>query len=191
MLSAADGFRCTQKINPFLILGKQFEAYTLSGIAAFGGNRAQRYQAICESACAGRKDDVTTSNAVFNSFWRRRRIPAQLVIQITDRCNARCPQCGMRVTAPFKRSSLGLKAIFRMLDHAARHKVQAVSFTGGEPLLRIDDLVAMIRYAGNIGIPYIRTGTNGFVFRNPDSPAFRDRVRRLADRLADTALRNF
>ncbi|MBC2712084.1 MAG: 4Fe-4S cluster-binding domain-containing protein, partial [Desulfosarcina sp.] len=76
------------------------------------------------------------------------RIPGQVVIQITDRCNARCPQCGMRSTESFTRSTLGTDPIKRMIDAAARKGVQAVSFTGGEPLLDFNRLVELIHYAG-------------------------------------------
>ena len=37
----------------------------------------------------------------------------------------------------------------------------------------------------------IRTGTNGFMFRNPEKSDFSDRVSRMMDSLADTPLRNF
>jgi MoaA/NifB/PqqE/SkfB family radical SAM enzyme len=119
------------------------------------------------------------------------RIPGQLVVQMTDRCNARCPQCGMRVCAPFERSTLEVDYIRRLIDAAAEKHFQAVSFTGGEPLLYADDLIKLIRHAGAAGIPYIRTGTNGFIFRNPQQPGFRKRVYGLAEALADTPLRNF
>ena len=123
--------------------------------------------------------------------FRKNRIPGQLVIQFTNQCNARCPQCGMRVTADFPRSTLAVDGIKRMLDAAARQGVQAVSFTGGEPLLHLDHLIDLIDYAGKAGIAYIRTGTNGFLFRNSHKAGFMDRMRRLADRLAATPLRNF
>ena len=119
------------------------------------------------------------------------RIPGQLVIQMTDRCNARCPQCGMRVIEPFKRSTLSSENIRRLIDAAAEKKFQAVSFTGGEPLIFRDELLGHIRYAGRAGIPYIRTGTNGFVFRDPHLPGFKKRVYQLAEDLAATPLRNF
>ena len=119
------------------------------------------------------------------------RIPGQLVIQMTDRCNARCPQCGMRVTESFARTSLDAGLIRRLIDAAAENNFQAVSFTGGEPLLFKDRLIDLIRYAGQAGIPYIRTGTNGFVFQNPERPDFERRVCGLAEALADTPLRNF
>ena len=122
---------------------------------------------------------------------RRSRIPGQLIIQTTDACNARCPQCGMRVTEGFKRSRLSLDALQRILDAAAEKKFQAVSFTGGEPLLYLHDLIEMIRYAGHAGIPYIRTGTNGFIFTGSHKKGFISRIERIAHALADTPIRNF
>ena len=121
----------------------------------------------------------------------RGRLPGQLVIQMTDRCNGRCPQCEMRATNRFKRSSLNPNAIREMLDAAAHRRVAAVSFTGGEPLLMLDDLADLLRYAGRLGIPYLRTGTNGFFLREPSDPAWETRVRLAAETLADTPVRNF
>lgn len=118
------------------------------------------------------------------------RIPGQLVIQFTDRCNARCPQCGMRVTEKFSRSTLAVDEVKRALDHAARTGIRAVSFTGGEPFLHFDELIALIQHAGAAGLKYIRTGTNAFQLWRALGPRFEDEVARLADRLADTRLRN-
>lgn len=121
----------------------------------------------------------------------RNRIPGQVVIQITNRCNALCPQCGMRRIAAIDRASLSHDTVCRTLDACAAQGIQAVSFTGGEPLLMLDDLIQWISYAGRVGIPFIRTGTNGFLFRGWDRPDFTDRIQRLAERLAATPLRNF
>lgn len=134
-----------------------------------------------------------TSSSWLQTFeqLRRNRLPGQLIVQITDACNAKCPQCGMRVTAGFKRSRLSLDAVRRAIDAAAEKGFQAISFTGGEPFLFLDDLVALIRYAGSAGIPYIRTGTNGFVFMGRDEKGFHSRMERMAQALADTPLRNF
>ncbi|MGD8251078.1 MAG: radical SAM protein [Desulfobacterales bacterium] len=127
--------------------------------------------------------------------WLRRlaadRAPGQLVIQVTDHCNADCPQCGMNRRMGYPRSRLGVDDVRRVLDAAASRGVRAVSFTGGEPLLFLDDLVTLIDHAGSVGIPMIRTGTNGFLFRGWDRPEFEDRVHRLAERLSATPLRNF
>ena len=96
----------------------------------------------------------------------------------------------MRVTAPFARHDLPLDRVKRILDAAAARGVGAVSFTGGEPFLRIDDLLELIRYAGAAGIPMIRTGTNGFWLRDRGEAAWEQRVERLAERLAASPLRN-
>jgi len=122
---------------------------------------------------------------------RQGRLPGQLIIQLTDRCNATCPQCGMNIHEHFPRHSLASDDVKRMIDAAAEQGIDAVSFTGGEPLMALNDLVPLMDYAGSAGITYIRTGTNGFSFRAPDKTGFADRVHRLAEKLAATPLRNF
>jgi MoaA/NifB/PqqE/SkfB family radical SAM enzyme len=121
----------------------------------------------------------------------RNRIPPQLVVQITNRCNAACPQCGMRRSAEIARFDLPGAVMDRLLGDCAAKGVQAISFTGGEPLLLRDNLVRWIRAAGRAGIPYIRTGTNGFLLRGAERPDFKERIQRLAETLAATPLRNF
>ena len=123
--------------------------------------------------------------------FHRNRVPGQLVIQMTDWCNARCPQCGMNTGRCFERHRLSRAQLKAAIDGAAARRIQALSFTGGEPLLLMEDLVAMLTYAGERGIPYLRTGTNGFVFRHADRPNFEGRMHRLAAKLAATSLRNF
>lgn len=121
----------------------------------------------------------------------RGRLPGQAVIQITTRCNARCVQCGMSLDHACPRHSLDVETVEQILRTAVRLGMQAVSFTGGEPLLDLPRLKAMIRAAKAFGIPYIRTGTNGFVFRRHNEPDFRDRMARMADELLESGLRNF
>ncbi|MDD2337812.1 MAG: radical SAM protein, partial [Geobacteraceae bacterium] len=121
----------------------------------------------------------------------RGRIPSQLIVQLTDSCNATCPQCGMRRNTPFRRSLLSLGDCRRSIDHAANSGVAALSLTGGEPFLHPKNLLTLIHYAGDAGIPYIRTGTNGFLFMNSDNPDFSARISRLAESLAATRLYTF
>ncbi|MBF0558022.1 MAG: radical SAM protein [Nitrospirae bacterium] len=121
----------------------------------------------------------------------RSTLPGQLVIQYTDKCNARCPQCGMRVTEPFKRSTLQIDTVKRMIDHATENGVNAVSFTGGEPFLFFDHIMELVEYAHAAGIKYTRTGTNGFIFMHPDRPDFDSRIRKMAERIARSGLYTF
>lgn len=117
--------------------------------------------------------------------------PGQLIIQFTNKCNATCPQCGMNKGNKFSRSTLNMDECKRIIDAAAVKGVKALSLTGGEPLLYLDEIAELLKHAGQAGIEYTRTGTNGFFFANPGSPNFEDRVKKVADALADTPLRNF
>ncbi len=121
----------------------------------------------------------------------RGRVPGQVVIQYTTRCNAACSQCGMRTSNRFERATLDPDQVKRALDAMAAQGVAAVSFTGGEPLLCLDEIAPLMLYAHEAGIPYVRTGTNGYIFRNPESPDFEKRVRKVAETLADTPLQTF
>lgn len=135
-----------------------------------------------------------TSPLLDLSTWKRvlgGRLPGQVVIQYTDRCNAACAQCGMRASNAFERTKMDVDSVKRMLDAMARQGVQAVSFTGGEPLLCLDEIVECIRHAGAVGIRYIRTGTNGFIFRGHDKPGFEDKIHTIASTLAESPVNTF
>jgi hypothetical protein len=119
------------------------------------------------------------------------RIPPQVVLQFTDHCMALCPQCGMRATEKFQRSRISVEDGKRIIDHAAAQGVEFLSFTGGEPLIFFDELIQLIRHSSSAGIKFIRTGTNGFLFRNSDQPDFHSRVEKIAERLAETKLYTF
>ena len=119
------------------------------------------------------------------------RTPGQLVIQTTDFCNARCPQCGMRVQEKFKRSRLDKIETFSIIDRAAENGVKAMSFTGGEPFMFEETLLECISYARLKKIPYLRTGTNGFMFMGAEKPDFLYRMREFAKRLKDSGLYTF
>jgi MoaA/NifB/PqqE/SkfB family radical SAM enzyme len=132
---------------------------------------------------------LTASNALRQLVgFARGRYPGQLIVQLTDACNARCPQCGMRTTNHYPRSRLDPTTARRIIDAAASRGVSALSFTGGEPFLYQQDLVELVRYAVSRGIPLTRTGTNGFMFMGADRPDFDQRIGRLARSLKRAGL---
>jgi MoaA/NifB/PqqE/SkfB family radical SAM enzyme len=118
-------------------------------------------------------------------------IPKQLVIQYTDKCNAQCPQCGMNVKESYPRSTLNPDDVKRIIDTAVKRGVKILQITGGEPFLLFDEIVSLIKYAGNAGIKYILTGTNGFMFMNHDNPDFIKRVTGIVEKLAETRIYSF
>jgi len=138
---------------------------------------------------------INTKNPIFqikNAIpMLKGRIPGQVIIQCTDNCNGLCPQCSMRKSETFKRSKLSEVEIRKIIDSAAKQKIQSLSFTGGEPFLYEEQLISLIQYASDRNIPYIRTGTNGFMFTNSDSITFKDEIHVLAEKLSKTKLRNF
>lgn len=121
----------------------------------------------------------------------RGRLPGQLVMQYASHCNADCPQCGMRRSNTFERTRLDIETSKKLIDEAAQKGVQALSFTGGEPLLFFNDIVELIHHATSAGIRYVRTGTNGFLFMGSERPDFMARMTSLASRLAETGLYTF
>lgn len=119
------------------------------------------------------------------------RSPGQLIIQMTDACNGDCPQCNMRKTNSFKRNRLSYDVICKLIDGAVKNGVESLSFTGGEVFIYEDELYKHIRYAVDAGIPLVRTGTNGFMFMNSDRPTFGYDMKRMAERIRESGLRNF
>ncbi len=155
-----------------------------------------------ESAPPASGKSSTVSKGVRNSaralmdpaVWKRflaGRIPGQLVIQYTDKCNAACVQCGMRRSNVFPRATMEPDAVKRLIDAAAAKGMKSISFTGGEPLLCLDEVAPLMRYAGEAGIPYVRTGTNGYIFKGWEKPDFKDRILRLVETLAGTPANTF
>lgn len=138
----------------------------------------------------GHAKDVLASGCSLGRLLLRGRPPGQLVIQYTDHCNASCPQCGMRTGNSFPRTTLTLNQTEEILKAAAKKGVTALSFTGGEPFLFLDQICHLSTFAGHYGIKYIRTGTNGYLFRHSEQVDFPERIKRLADQLAATPIRN-
>ncbi len=135
-------------------------------------------------------DTMSCAVRISSRLLLKNRIPGQLVIQYTDQCNASCPQCGMRISNQFERATLEKARVKKIIRSAAAKGISALSFTGGEPFLYLDQICQLATFAGQHGIRYIRTGTNGFLFRNSDAAHFNDRIKRLADQLAATPIRN-
>ncbi len=119
------------------------------------------------------------------------RLPGQLVIQYSNRCNADCPQCGMRRSENIARYKLDKDYVKSLIDTAADKGVKSLSFTGGEPLLYLDDIVELTDHASAAGIPYIRTGTNGFFFKDWDNPGYIKKITTIAEKLAATQIYTF
>lgn len=121
----------------------------------------------------------------------RGSLPGQLIVQITDLCNAECPQCGMNKSNRYKRDSLNEDEVFSIIDKAVEMNIKAISFTGGEPFLFEKKLFEYIKYAHKKGIRFTRTGTNGFIFMENNEKSFEERVNKLSENIKDSGLYTF
>ncbi len=87
-------------------------------------------------------------------------IPLVLSFFMDYKCNYFCDHCSVRA-GPHRNNPFPLEAIKKLLDEGKKIGFKVVVFTGGEPTLDMDKLLAALRYAKNLG--YItRVVTNGF-----------------------------
>jgi uncharacterized radical SAM superfamily Fe-S cluster-containing enzyme len=87
-----------------------------------------------------------------------------VIMEITNRCNLRCPICFARAGEMDNNSDLSIEQIRSILEYTQQNnyplKVRGVGNSGGEPTLR-DDLPEIIQLEKDLGFDYILTMTNG------------------------------
>ena len=103
------------------------------------------------------------------------RRPTQVGIELTQRCNLKCPVCFMAAQShDDELATEDFRALFETIrDNAG--KECGVNLTGGEPTVR-DDLPEIVALGHEVGIQSIEISTNGIVLAR--DPAY---FRRLAD----------
>ena len=114
--------------------------------------------------------------------------PTQVKIDLNYTCNLNCVHCYVDQS---NKDLLSVAQYAGFFDQLVELNTLRMVFTGGEPLLYLDEVLEMARHAGRVGIPFVRTGTNGFLFRHSERAEFGERIHRLAERLAATPVRNF
>lgn len=78
----------------------------------------------------------------------KRIIPLEGMIEITHRCNLRCPHCYLQ--GAIQQKEMSFRQVQKMLDDLANNGVLFLIITGGEPLLR-RDFSKIITYAREKG----------------------------------------
>jgi MoaA/NifB/PqqE/SkfB family radical SAM enzyme len=97
----------------------------------------------------------------------------------------------MRREAEVRRVKLPAETIKKALRDCAENGVEAVSFTGGEPFINIPEIISLLDYAGDLNIPYLRSGTNGYMFASGGEAAGLDKLIPFVEALVKSPLRNF
>jgi len=88
---------------------------------------------------------------------------ALAIIDVTNRCNLRCPVCFANAAAAGYVYEPTKEQIRGMLENLRRNDpvpATALQFSGGEPTIR-DDLFELIRMAKELGFRHVEVNTNG------------------------------
>ena len=89
--------------------------------------------------------------------------PNYLSFSGTYQCNLTCPHCCVPIEWPDR---LDIPTAVRFLEGAHAEGIEIVSFTGGEPFLYPEFLVALTRRAAELGMRFDKVQTNGVWFRD-------------------------
>jgi uncharacterized radical SAM superfamily Fe-S cluster-containing enzyme len=101
-----------------------------------------------------------------------RRHPTLVEIELTKRCNLRCPVCFMAAGSelaaqPAEPDLKAIEAIYKDILRQSGPQT-SIQLTGGEPTVR-NDLPAIVRLGRSLGIDAIEVNTNGLVVgQEPD-----------------------
>ncbi len=124
--------------------------------------------------------DAGVSDSV--SFFRRinreavrARIPLNVSIALTHRCNLRCCHCYLALggrTACSNTHEMSLQTVLRIIDECADAGSLSLMLTGGEPLLR-DDFAVIYRHARLKGL-LVAVFTNGTLLNKETVALFAD-----------------
>jgi len=90
------------------------------------------------------------------------------IIDVTNRCNLRCPICFANAASAGYEYELNLDTIKGIIDNLSENRpvsVKALQLSGGEPTLR-NDLPEIVKYAHLKGIHHVEVNTNGVRISN-------------------------
>jgi hypothetical protein len=95
--------------------------------------------------------------------------PSLAVMDITNRCNYKCPVCFAEINGDGDYYSLDLEQIRKMLQSLLDrpNPCRNIQFSGGEPTLH-SQFPEVVRMARDLGFTHIQAATNGSRFADPD-----------------------
>lgn len=93
--------------------------------------------------------------------------PIQVTLEITNRCNCNCPNCGMSANFIKGKTEMYDSEIMKIIDDMHRFGILSIAYTGGEPFLLFDMVCNMIRYSQG-KVDTIKIISNGFWGQSAD-----------------------
>src|SRR5436305_1406291 len=89
--------------------------------------------------------------------------PAYLSFAGTYQCNLDCPHCCVPIEWPDR---LSIPVALRFLEQAAEYGIDVLGFTGGEPFVYPEFVIALTRRAAELGFRFDKVMTNGVWFES-------------------------
>jgi pyruvate-formate lyase-activating enzyme len=89
--------------------------------------------------------------------------PNYLSFAGTFQCNLSCPHCCVPIEWPDR---LAIPAALRFLEDAFRQGIRVLGFTGGEPFVYPEFVIALTRRASELGYRFDKVMTNGVWYRD-------------------------
>ncbi len=87
--------------------------------------------------------------------------PNYLSFAGTYQCNLTCPHCCVPIEWPDR---LAIPVALRFLEQAHRYGIRTLGFTGGEPFLYPEFVIALTKRAAELGFRFDKIATNGVWF---------------------------
>ncbi len=91
--------------------------------------------------------------------------PNYLSFAGTYQCNLSCPHCCVPIEWPER---LDVAVALRFLEDAHRYGIRILGFTGGEPFIYSEFVIAVTRRAAQLGLRFDKVMTNGVWYRDQD-----------------------
>ena len=153
-------------ILKYLLQGESIH-HLLQKVGADKAEEIELFMLAVKNFCEGKLDEFTLNSAVETKTFSKEfsKLPVLSEFAITYKCNIQCKFCyaGCNCTSnPIESNSeLSLTDCYKIIDRIYKEaKVPSISFTGGEPTLRREVLLACIRYAHELGMR-VNLITNG------------------------------
>lgn len=100
--------------------------------------------------------------AIYNQYWKDKKIPLIGVIELTYQCNFRCVHC--YATNHHNQPFLSYDQIVRIVDEMANAGTLILTLSGGDPLAH-PDFIPIYKYVKQKGI-FVEIFTNGTLIDN-------------------------
>jgi len=84
----------------------------------------------------------------------------QFYLALTNRCNLECIMCTTTRHNHHLETELTLDEWLKVLENIVRFKVEVITFGGGEPFIRRDELIKLVKFVASRGIT-VNIVTNG------------------------------